>query len=153
MTTEENKQWLQSALYGYTEARFRERFKHIVLTDTGIMKMGVCLGFLAANESLIDNFFKNLEWMDRTDVIQVPFGERTRAVPNKITKMSDDGTLFGFSFMQMIYVPEKTERSEVFGYWGDNYAYGMNGGLIFHGLGNNNFSVTLGSNIGWQIHT
>jgi len=160
MTTQENKQWLNEALYNYTEGKFSDRFKYIKLNEPAMIKMGTCLGFLAAKEDdkLIDNFFDNLEFLNRTEFVEVPYGKRTRKVPNKITKLSDDGTLFGFGFIYMVWDDPKTlrlteVRTEVIGYWGDKYFFGMNGGLLFHGFGNQNFSVTLDNSTGWQCHT
>ena len=158
MTTKENKQWLGDAMYGYTEGKFTDRFKYIKLTESAMMKMGTCLGFLSVKEDdrLIDNFFNNLDYLNRTEFTEIPYGVGTRKVPNKITKLSDDGTLFGFGFIHMGLVIEPDlsgQNTEVIGYWGDKYAYTFNGGLIFHGYGNQNFTVSLDNNTGWGIHT
>ena len=160
MTLEENKQWLNSALYGYTEAKFRDRFKGIILTESAMMKMGTVFGFLATHEELIQNFFDQLEFLNQHEmVVSNPNASSyTVKVPNKITELSDDGTLFGFSFIQMIIstrleVNEKGLRFRDLTLWNIPYTFGMNGGFLFHGFGNQNFSVTLSNNIGWQIHT
>ena len=158
MTTKENKQWLGDAMYGYTEGKFTDRFKYIKLTESAMMKMGTCLGFLSVKEDdrLIDNFFNNLDYLNRTEFTEIPYGIGTRKVPNKITKLSDDGTLFGFGFIHMGLVIEPDlsgQQTEVIGYWGDKYAYRSNGGLLFHGLNNQTFAVTLDNSTGWQTHS
>ena len=159
MTLEENKKWLSEALYGYTEGKFRDRFKGIILTETAMMKMGTVFGFLACHEELIQNFFDKMEWMNRHELVEVIHDKdanRSHKAPDKITELADDGTLFGFSF---IFLHLTTETSHGFrgsrklGLWNDEYHYGMNGAVIFHGFGNQNFTVTLDDNIGWSIHT
>ena len=153
MTLEENKQWLHEALYGYTEGKFRDRFKGIILTETAMMKMGTVFGFLATHDELIQNFFDQLEFLDRHEFITIN-EEIRRKAQSKLTELSDDGTLFGFSFLFHYYCPDpEGKRTRQLGLWDDHYVFGMNGGLLFHGFGNQNFAVTLDNNVGWQIHT
>lgn len=158
MTLEENKQWLREALYGYTEAKFRDRFKGIILTESAMMKMGTVFGFLATHEELIQNFFDQLEFLNQHEMVEFTHdvvNNYTHKTPNKITELNDDGTLFGFGFVYLIPIQLATSPrgSRKIGHWNDCYCYGMNGGFLFHGFGNQNFSVTLSNNIGWQIHT
>lgn len=156
MTLEENKQWLHEALYSYTEGKFRDRFKGIVLTESAMMKMGTVFGFLATHDELIQNFFDQLERLNKHEEIKTEdkIFSMSHRTPNKITELNDDGTLFGFSFLFHYYCPQpEGKRTQQFGVWKDRYVFGMNGGLLFRGFGNQNFSVTLDNNIGWQIHT
>lgn len=157
MTLEENKKWLSEALYGYTEGKFRDRFKGIILTEPAMMKMGTVFGFLACHEELIQNFFDRLEQMNRHEEVYVKPSAVNRCrghkAPNKITELSDDGTLFGFSFVEMHLIEATDVRCRSLGIWNDRYRFGMNGGFLFHGFGNQNFTVTLDNNIGWSIHT
>lgn len=157
MTLEENKKWLSEAVYGYTEGKFRDRFKGIILTETAMMKMGVVFGFLACHEELIQNFFDKLEWMNRYELVEIQPDAINHCIkhkaPNKITELSDDGTLFGFSFVEMHITESTSERCRSLGIWNDRYRFGMNGGLLFHGMGNQPFAATLDNNIGWSIHT
>lgn len=154
MTLEENKQWLREALYGYTEAKFRDRFKGIILTESAMMKMGTVFGFLATHEELIQNFFDNLELLNQHELVEVDVGYKVKT-PNKITELADDGTLFGFAFLYhyLIDGEPKDERYRKLGLWNLKYKFSMNGGLLFHGLNNQNFAVTLNNKVGWQIHT
>lgn len=160
MTLEENKKWLSEAIYGYTEGKFRDRFKGIILTETAMMKMGVVFGFLACHEELIQNFFDNLECLDQHELIEIEHDvtlHHKHKIPNRITELNDDGTLFGFGFVFLFPIQsvrlELRRGSRNIGPWKDCYCYGMNGGLLFHGMGNQPFAVTLDDNVGWSIHT
>lgn len=160
MTLQENKEWLHKCLYGYADAAFENRFKGILLTESAKFRMGTVMGFLATHEELIENFFDKLEWMNQHELVEVNSDGSgySHKAPNKITKLSDDGCLFSFGFIFMMlnnHLDASDKRVEQLGPWKDVYAYGMNGGLIFHGCNNLNFSVDCSGENGphWSIHT
>ena len=89
----------------------------------------------------------------------------SRKVPRYIVHLMDDGSLHGFKLVWFKYTPEGTEDIEaikaktparVVTEWllGEqiNYLYAFSGGLLYHGAGDNSFSVSLNSTL-WSIHT
>lgn len=138
MTLEENKEWLKKYLSGYSEVVFKERFPAMILSDQANMKMGQVLMYIFLHEDMIQQFFERLEFLHKRDttIYQSTHGTRHPAF-NRITKIGDDGTFLGFTFMWMNLVPIETDlaglRFERLDIWQDPYAFGINGGLIFGG--------------------
>ncbi len=152
LTLEQNKEWLKRYLYGYSEGVFKDRFPAMILTDQAKMKMGQVLMYLCLREDLIQGFFERLDRLHSRDTTMYQSAHGTRHPAfNKITKLGDDGTLLGFSFMWMNLVPNEVDltglRFERLDIWQDPYTYSMNGGLIFNG------EIGKHATNSWGIHT
>ena len=115
--------------------------------------LGVCIGFLVglsvsgevtlANE-YAESFIKCLSHLNKHEINE----NRTFS---HFSRLYSDGTEMGFSFGKFVYSPDAITDFILV----DEKKYTMmyNGGMIFHGLNNQTFSVSLTATNGWQLHT
>lgn len=120
-----------------------------------------CLGFvagiyLAGNkdlaEQLADSLFRSLQMAEGSERIK---SQKTGVShPKQIVSIGDDGY-----FMSMLFCLYYLNESGEYDFpWHDGmdttekYSRAYNGGIIFHGCGEN-FTVTPNNSIGWSVHT
>jgi hypothetical protein len=131
--------------------------------------LGVCIGFLIGL-SLTGEIEKANEYAD-TLIASLTHCNLSQDMLGHKTDMCDldrDGTAMGFSFVKYrlvdsldLSVTEWKDRRlfvngkevNVYNKRGKDYIFNYNGGLLFHGLNNQIFAVSLTPTIGWQIHT
>ena len=73
--------------------------------------------------------------------------------PKRVCQLQTDGGKMSFSFMWLhIVKSQEPIMNETIEHRDMQYRREMNGGIIFHGLGEP-YSVSLDNSIGWQTHT
>lgn len=134
--------------------------------------MGVCIGFLVglsiageienAND-FAESLIRSLSHLNQT----LMFGDTK--VPISYCNLTRDRTAMGFSFLKTSLLDNLSLEAAVVWdgtkltingqeqwyerYNGKVYVKLYNGGLLFHGLNNSIFAVSISTVKGWQIHT
>lgn len=154
---------------GYTNNCVLAYFPQLILKESGLHKIGNCIGFIAGlyfsgkheeAEYFADNFIRVFShpWIGKgSQDVEIPTGFQynpIRKISYNKCELIDDGTALSFSFLTFRHSPEDEDISgkRVMAVNNDNYVSQLNGGIIFHGM-QKQFSVTLDNNPGWQIHT
>ena len=166
-------------LSSYTDGGvIRTMFPNTIWERGGLARFASCIGFLrgmfAAGkpmedvEKLAETLFRSFSF-GMSDERQEVYREDRPAMNepehmrphNRKLIVSDDGSFLSFSFLLVHLIPTSESgnlgwTTELPGYseYSKKYKYAksFNGGIIFHGLGQN-FSVQIGGGVGWSMHT
>ena len=144
------------------------RFRGIQFEESGLARCSSIIGTIygiemGGNTELAEklaNYF--VETMDRLASFgtQIPVEGSACTFPSYIVKMGDDGCFGSFSLLWYAYQRDATygevagEREIIVGHYPRRiYKFSFNGGLIFHGHGEN-WAVRVGNDSNpWSIHT
>lgn len=156
-----NLEKIKDIFAGYSDDKFKKEFPVIVLNEYSRMKIGSCLGFIVGisleNKERAEYFANNFirvfshPYICNTKKVKI----NNREVYESVCCLHDDGTALSFRFSTYQHLTDE-ERiktgARIKSVEGIPYLFRLAGGIIFHGL-QQQFSVTLDSSLGWQIHT
>jgi hypothetical protein len=157
---------------------YGRRGRGIIFEPSGALRManiaGYILGVAEAGQLELASKMADeiVQQMDRLAtyggyVEHVNWDKDTQKMPQYLVKICDDGTRHGFGLLWFLYLGDQDLESvqkrraaqpgrflDFDGRWGKvPYGFSHNGGLLYHGLGDNSLSVTLTSDYLWSIHT